>query len=67
MDANGVSAEDIDLEYVSAAGVRERGSLECLWSVPFASVRPERRFRAFRGQGNWCGWYWSATCGRHVG
>ncbi|MFG2371248.1 TnsA-like heteromeric transposase endonuclease subunit [Streptomyces sp. NPDC048504] len=38
-----------------------------LWSVPFESVRPERRFPAFRGQGNWCGWYWSATCGGHVG
>ncbi|MEU2777883.1 TnsA-like heteromeric transposase endonuclease subunit [Streptomyces sp. NPDC007162] len=33
----------------------------------FESVRPERRFPAFRGQGNWCGWYWSATCGGHVG
>ncbi|MFH9852668.1 TnsA-like heteromeric transposase endonuclease subunit [Streptomyces althioticus] len=55
------------LEYVSAAGVRERGSLGRLWSVPFESVRPERRFSAFRGQGNWCGWYWSATCGGHVG
>ncbi|MEU8626604.1 TnsA-like heteromeric transposase endonuclease subunit [Streptomyces sp. NPDC048669] len=25
------------------------------------------RFPSFRGQGNWCGWYWSATCGGHVG
>nr|WP_323178118.1 TnsA-like heteromeric transposase endonuclease subunit [Streptomyces sp. NBC_00847] len=62
-----LSAEDVELEYVSAAGVRERGSLGRLWSVPFESVRPERRFPAFRGQGNWCGWYWSATCGGHVG
>ncbi|MEU1293316.1 TnsA-like heteromeric transposase endonuclease subunit [Streptomyces sp. NPDC005840] len=67
MDANEVSAEDVELEYVSAAGVRERGSLGRLWPVRFESVRPERRFPAFRGQGNWCGWYWSATCGGHVG
>ncbi|MEU6609012.1 TnsA-like heteromeric transposase endonuclease subunit [Streptomyces shenzhenensis] len=33
----------------------------------FESVRPERRFPAFRGQGNRCGWYSSATCGGHVG
>ncbi|MGQ4398835.1 TnsA-like heteromeric transposase endonuclease subunit [Streptomyces hayashii] len=67
MDACEVSAEDVELEYVSAGGVRERGPLGRLWSVRFESVRPERRFPAFRGQGNWCGWYWSATCGGHVG
>ncbi|MFF4410049.1 TnsA-like heteromeric transposase endonuclease subunit [Streptomyces sp. NPDC001667] len=67
MDACGVAAEDVELEYVSAAGIRERGPLTRLWPVRFESVRPERRFPAFRGQGNWCGWYWSATCGGHVG
>ncbi|MEU2909769.1 TnsA-like heteromeric transposase endonuclease subunit [Streptomyces massasporeus] len=67
MDVREVSAEDVELEYVPAAGVRERGSLGRLWSVRFESVRPERQFPAFRGQGNWCGWYWSATCGGHVG
>ncbi|MEU9158426.1 TnsA-like heteromeric transposase endonuclease subunit [Streptomyces sp. NPDC048417] len=67
MDACEVLAEYFDLEYVSAGGVRERGCLEDLWSVRFESVRPERRFPAFRGQGSWCGWYWSATCGGHVG
>lgn len=67
MDADEVSAEDIELEYVSTAGVRERGPLSRLWPVRFESVRPERRFPAFRGQGNWRGWYWSATCGGHVG
>jgi hypothetical protein len=67
MDAREVSAEDVELEYVSAAGVRERGPLGRLWPVRFQSVRPERHFPAFRGQGNWCGWYWSATCGGHVG
>ncbi|MGW9031743.1 TnsA-like heteromeric transposase endonuclease subunit [Streptomyces sp. NPDC055722] len=67
MDADEVSAEHIELEYVSTAEVRERGPLSRLWPVRFESVRPERRFPAFRGQGNWCGWYWSATCGGHVG
>ncbi|MEW2275708.1 TnsA-like heteromeric transposase endonuclease subunit [Streptomyces griseofuscus] len=67
MDADAVPVEDIELEYVSTAGVRERGSLGRLWPVRFESVRPARRFPAFRGQGNWCGWYWSATCGGHVG
>lgn len=60
-------AEDIELEYVSTAGVRVQGPLSGLWPVRFESVQPERRFPAFRGQGNWCGWYWSATCGGHVG
>ncbi|MFC8392615.1 TnsA-like heteromeric transposase endonuclease subunit [Streptomyces sp. NPDC057238] len=67
MGAGVVSAEGVELEYVGATGRRERGSLVDLWSVPFESVRPERRFPAFRGQGNWCGWYWSVTCGGHVG
>ncbi|MCZ4508805.1 TnsA-like heteromeric transposase endonuclease subunit [Streptomyces sp. ActVer] len=38
-----------------------------MWPVRFEDVPPERRFPVFRGQGNWCGWYWSATCGDHVG
>ncbi|MFF1697644.1 hypothetical protein ACFVXC_29190 [Streptomyces sp. NPDC058257] len=67
MDADEVSAEDIELEYVSTARVRERGPVSRLWPVPFESVPPECRLPAFRGQGNWCGWYWSATCGGHVG
>ncbi|MEU2131069.1 TnsA-like heteromeric transposase endonuclease subunit [Streptomyces sp. NPDC018352] len=67
MDTGVLSVEDVELEYVSAAGVRERGSLGQLWPVPFESVRPERRFPTFRGQGNRCGWYWSVTCSGHVG
>ncbi|MFF9185439.1 TnsA-like heteromeric transposase endonuclease subunit [Streptomyces misionensis] len=67
MDVREVSADDVELEYVSTAGVRERGPLSRLWPVRFESVQPERRFPAFRRQGNWCGWYWSATCGGHVG
>ena len=39
MDADEVSAEDIELEYVSTAGVRERGPLSRLWPVRFESVR----------------------------
>jgi hypothetical protein len=46
MDVREVSAEDVELEYVSAAGIRERGSLGRLWPVRFESVRPERRFPA---------------------
>ncbi|WP_306610768.1 hypothetical protein [Streptomyces lunaelactis] len=61
------SAEGFEVEYVDPAGVRRRGPLSRLWSVRFEGGRPERRFPAFRGQGNWCGWYWSATCGGHVG
>ncbi len=61
------SAEGFEVEYVTAAGVRRRGTLGELWPVRFESVPPERRFPAFRGQDNWCGWYWSATCGDHVG
>lgn len=61
------SAEAFEVEYVTAAGVRRRGTLGELWPVRFEDVPPERRFPAFRGQGNWCGWNWSATCGDHVG
>ncbi|MEI5008155.1 TnsA-like heteromeric transposase endonuclease subunit [Streptomyces sp. PmtA] len=67
MNVREVSAEDVELEYVSAAGIRERGTLGRLRPVRFEWVRPERRFPAFRGQGDWCGWHWSATCGGHVG
>lgn len=62
-----VSAEEVELEYVSAGRYPSAGVLGYLWPVRFESVRPERGFPAFRGQGNWCGWYWSATCGGHVG
>ncbi len=34
-----------------AGSVSARRALECLWSVRFESVRPERRFPAFRGPG----------------
>ncbi|MGC5409936.1 TnsA-like heteromeric transposase endonuclease subunit, partial [Streptomyces sp. DT225] len=61
------SAEDLEVEYVAAAGGRRRGTLDELWPIQFESVPPERRFPAFRGQGNRCGCYWSATCGAHVG
>ncbi|WP_308314008.1 TnsA-like heteromeric transposase endonuclease subunit [Streptomyces sp. GbtcB7] len=61
------SAEGFEVEYVTGAGVRRRGTLSELWPVRFEDVAPERRFPSFRGQGNWCGWYWSATCGDHVG
>jgi hypothetical protein len=44
MDVREVSALDVELN-VSAAGVSQRGSLGCLWSVQ--PVRPERRFPAF--------------------
>ncbi|WP_331719945.1 TnsA-like heteromeric transposase endonuclease subunit [Streptomyces sp. NBC_00147] len=67
MDATGVAVQEIELEYVSSVGVRESGALQSLWSVPFEGVQPARRIPVFRGQGNWCGWYWSATCDGHVG
>ncbi|MFD7183872.1 TnsA-like heteromeric transposase endonuclease subunit [Streptomyces sp. NPDC056637] len=67
MDTTGAEVREIDLDYVSPAGVPESGDLQDLWVVPFEVVQPTRRFPAFRGQGNWCGWYWSATCDGHVG
>ncbi|HZD00788.1 MAG TPA: TnsA-like heteromeric transposase endonuclease subunit [Actinomycetes bacterium] len=35
--------------------------------MPFEDVSPVRAFRWSKGQGNFPGWWWSATTGRHVG
>lgn len=48
MDVREVSAEDVEVQYVSAADIREGGALGRLRPVRFESVRPERRFPAFR-------------------
>jgi hypothetical protein len=58
---------DFDVEYIDRAGRRCRGPLGRLWPIRFEAVQPVRRFPVRRGGGNWCGWYWSATCGGHVG
>ncbi len=61
------SADDVWVEYTDALGTDHQGQLSEVWSERFEQVRPHRGFPSFRGQRNWCGWYWAATCSAHVG
>ena len=57
----------VQVVFVDAAGVRQRGALEGLWSVRFERVSPVRSFGSFRGQRSFQGSWWFATTGEHVG
>jgi hypothetical protein len=37
-----------------------------MWPQRFEAGRPSRSFPAYRGQRNFTGWYWSATCRGHI-
>ncbi|MFF3874409.1 hypothetical protein [Streptomyces sp. NPDC001978] len=37
-----------------------------MWSLRFEAGYPSRSFPSCRGQGNFTGWYWSATGDGHV-
>ncbi|MFE6848809.1 TnsA-like heteromeric transposase endonuclease subunit [Streptomyces sp. NPDC057686] len=60
-------AEDFWMGFTCPDGVERHGPLSVLWSTPFESVLPNRCFPVYRGQRNWTGWYWSATCAGHIG
>ncbi|MEV0224429.1 TnsA-like heteromeric transposase endonuclease subunit [Streptomyces sp. NPDC050704] len=47
-------------------GVRRDGPLSVMWPLRFEAGKPVRPFPSYRGQRNFTGWYWAATCGGHV-
>ncbi|MBI0311654.1 TnsA-like heteromeric transposase endonuclease subunit [Streptomyces javensis] len=47
-------------------GARRQGPLSVMWPQRFEAGHPSRSFPAYRGQRNFTGWYWSATCRGHV-
>lgn len=51
---------------VGPEGARREGPLSVLWSARFEAGLPSRSFPSYRGQRNFTGLYWSATCGGHV-
>lgn len=62
-----MEAEDFWLEYADARGEVRGGPLEVMWPVGFEAAGQVRAFPSYRGQRNFPGWYWSATCADLVG
>jgi hypothetical protein len=62
-----VEAEDFWLEYVDARGDLHEGPLEVMWPARFEAAGQVRTFPSYRGQRNFPGWYWAATCAELVG
>ncbi|MFE6749980.1 TnsA-like heteromeric transposase endonuclease subunit [Kitasatospora purpeofusca] len=62
-----MNAEDFWLEYADVRGELHSGSLESTWPLRFEAAGQVRAFPAFRGQRNFPGWYWAATCAELVG
>ncbi|MCA1221892.1 TnsA-like heteromeric transposase endonuclease subunit [Streptomyces sp. 8L] len=60
-------APDVQVAFVGADGVGQRGSLVRFWDVPFERAAPVRKFIAFKGQKNFTGDYWAASSGDLVG
>jgi hypothetical protein len=57
---------DVELDFAGADG-RRRLPLGACRDLGFEDAAPSRLFRWSRGQGNFPGWWWLATTGRHVG
>ncbi|MGW3956619.1 hypothetical protein ACWEKM_38255 [Streptomyces sp. NPDC004752] len=62
-----VEIEDFRLEYVGARGDLHEGPLEVMWPARFEAAGQARTFPSYRGQRNFPGWYWAATCAELVG
>ncbi|MFE0242045.1 TnsA-like heteromeric transposase endonuclease subunit [Streptomyces sp. NPDC058991] len=62
-----MEAEDFWLEYVDARGESHGGPLEVMWRARFEAAAQVRAFPSYRGQRNFSGWYWAATCSELVG
>lgn len=65
--ATRIDCTRFEVAYVGADGVECRGSLAGCWNAPFEDALPVRAFPAFKGQGNFPGWWWSSTMDCHVG
>lgn len=62
-----MEAEGFWLEYVDARGESLGGPFEVMWPVRFEAAGQVRAFPSYRGQRNFSGWYWAATCSELVG
>jgi len=61
------SASAFELEFIGADGAERCGSLARCWSEPFERALPVRSFPSFKGQKNFTGLYWAASCRSQVG
>ncbi|WP_327120715.1 TnsA-like heteromeric transposase endonuclease subunit [Nocardia sp. NBC_01730] len=55
------------MEFVGAAGRRERLPLAACVATRFEDAAPARGFPSYRGQRNFTGSWWSSTTGSHIG
>ncbi|MGW3726189.1 TnsA-like heteromeric transposase endonuclease subunit [Streptomyces sp. NPDC000851] len=62
-----VEAEGFWLEYSDARGEVHGGPVEVMWPTRFEAAGQVRAFPSYRGQRNFSGWYWAATCSELVG
>jgi len=61
-----VEAEDFWLEDRRPGRVHG-GPLEAMWRARFETAGQVRAFPSYRGQRDFAGWYWAATCADLVG
>jgi hypothetical protein len=61
-----MDAADFWVTLIGPDGARRQGPLSVMWPRRFEVGRQSRSFPAYRGQRNFTGWYWSATCQGHV-
>ncbi|MFH9072556.1 TnsA-like heteromeric transposase endonuclease subunit [Streptomyces alboflavus] len=61
-----MDAADFWVTMTGPDGARRQGPLSVMWPQRFEASNPSRSFPAYRGQINFTGWYWSATCRGHV-
>ncbi|GAA1110811.1 hypothetical protein GCM10009577_36740 [Streptomyces javensis] len=61
-----MDAADFWVTMTGPDGARRQGPLSVMWPQRFEAGHPSRSFPAYRGQRNFTGWYWSATCRGHV-
>lgn len=61
------SSGGFEVAYVDPGGVRQRESLASCWSVPFERAGAVRRFASRQGQRSFCGLWFFASSGEHVG
>src|SRR4029078_3786358 len=60
-------ARDVDVDWVTANGERQRCALDAAVGVAFEDGLPVRRYRPRKGERHLSGRWWCATTGRHVG
>lgn len=61
------SGGGFEVAYVDPAGVTQRESLISCWNVPFEGAGAVRRFTSRQGQRSFCGLWFFASSGEHVG